>query len=94
VLQNNVAAADVVKNAAADYVGKVNVVDLDIRMTVEDFARYTQLIPGCFYRLGTANNEKGITSNLHTPTFNIDENSIDIGTGLMIWTALNALNNQ
>ncbi len=93
VLVNDDKATEIFKNAAINFVGEENVVDLDIRMTVEDFARYTQLIPGCFYRLGTANSEKGITSNLHTPTFNIDENSIEIGTGLMIWTALNALNN-
>ncbi len=93
VLVNDDKATEIFKNAAINFVGEENVVDLDIRMTVEDFARYTQLIPGCFYRLGTANSEKGITSNLHTPTFNIDENSIEIGTGLMIWTALSALNN-
>jgi metal-dependent amidase/aminoacylase/carboxypeptidase family protein len=57
-------------------------------MTVEDFARYGQLIPACFYRLGTGNKSKGITSNLHTPTFNVDEKSIETGTGLMVWMAL------
>ena len=94
VLQNNKLATDIFTKAAIDFVGEENVIDLDIRMTVEDFARYTQLIPGCFYRLGTSNKEKGIISNLHTPTFNVDEKSIEIGTGLMIWTAISALNNQ
>ena len=91
VLQNNELATNIFKDAATDFVGKNNVEELDIRMTVEDFARYTQLIPGCFYRLGTANKKFGISSNLHTPTFNVDENSIELGTGLMIWTALSAL---
>ncbi|MFK5856131.1 MAG: M20 family metallopeptidase [Bacteroidota bacterium] len=93
VLVNDDKTTEIFKNAAIEFVGQENVVDIDIRMTVEDFARYTQLIPGCFYRLGTANKEKGITSNLHTSTFNIDEKSIEIGTGLMIWTAIAALNN-
>ena len=93
VLVNDDETTEFFKNAAIDFVGEDNVVDLDIRTTVEDFARYTQHIPGCFYRLGTANIQKGISSNLHTPTFNIDENSIEIGTGLMIWTAITALNN-
>ena len=91
VLNNNNKSTDIFKKAAVEFVGNENVKDLDIRMTVEDFARYTQIIPGCFYRLGTANKEKGITSNLHTPTFNVDEKSIEIGTGLMIWTALSSL---
>ena len=82
------------KDAASEFLGKENVNDLEVRTTVEDFARYTQLIPGCFYRLGIANKEKGITSNLHSPTFNIDEKSIEIGTGLMIWNTLEILKDK
>ncbi len=94
VLKNNDRATKLFRESAVEFVGKENVVDLKIRTTVEDFARYTQIIPGCFYRLGIANKEKGITSNLHTPTFNIDEGSIEIGTGLMIWNTLKVLNNN
>jgi len=74
-----------------EYLGKESVVDLDIRMTAEDFGRFAQTVPGCFYRLGTANENKGITSNLHTPTFDVDEQSIEIGTGVMTWLALKQL---
>jgi hippurate hydrolase len=56
-----------------------------MRMGAEDFGYYSQVIPGCFYRLGTANKTKGITSGVHTPTFNIDENAIEIGIGIMAW---------
>ena len=94
VLKNDDKATMLFKESAVDFVGKENVVELKVRTTVEDFARYTQLIPGCFYRLGIANKEKGITSNLHTPTFNVDEKSIEIGTGLMIWNTLKVLNNN
>ena len=41
--------------------------------------------PACFYRLGVMNEEKGITAGVHTPTFNIDENAIEIGMGMMAW---------
>jgi amidohydrolase len=84
----------IARNAAIDFLGKENVKDLDLRMTVEDFSRYTQLIPGCFYRLGTANHAKGISSNLHTSNFDVDEKSIEIGTGFMIWNALTQLKTQ
>jgi len=77
--------------AAIEFLGKENVVELNMRMTAEDFASYSQLIPACFYRLGTANAAKGITSALHTPTFDIDEKSIETGTGLMVWIALKQL---
>ena len=94
VLKNDDRVTSIFKNVAIDFVGNENVVDLAIRTTVEDFARYTEVIPGCFYRLGIANKEIGITSNVHTPTFNVDEKSIEIGTGLMIWTTLEILNDK
>lgn len=93
LLVNDREVTQIARNAAIEFVGKENVNDLDIRTTVEDFARYTQIIPGCFYRLGTANQEKGINANLHTAHFNVDEKSIVIGTGFMIWNALAQLKN-
>jgi amidohydrolase len=78
------------KNAAIEYVGEDNVVDLGLRMTAEDFAYYSQHIPGCFYRLGTA--KPGTkASGLHTSTFNVDEDSLEIGMGLMSWITLKQL---
>ncbi len=79
------------KNAAIAYMGAENVVDLDIWMAAEDFAYYTQTVDACFYRLGTRNEEKGIISGVHTPTFDIDENALEIGAGLMAWLAISEL---
>lgn len=70
---------------AEDYLGKENVEETEVRMGAEDFGYYTQLIPGCFYRLGVRNEDKGIVHNVHTPLFNIDENAIEIGIGMMAW---------
>lgn len=78
---------------ATEYLGKKNVVDLDIWMAAEDFAYYSQISDSCFYRLGTGNKQAGITSALHTSTFNIDENSLRISTGLMTYLALRQLGN-
>jgi metal-dependent amidase/aminoacylase/carboxypeptidase family protein len=74
-----------------EYLGEENVVELDLRTTAEDFAYFTQLVPGCFYRLGTRNEKQGITSNLHTATFNVDEESLKTGMGLMAWLAISEL---
>lgn len=79
------------KEAAQEYLGADNVLDLDIWMAAEDFAYYSQEVDGCFYRLGTRNEEKGIISGVHTPTFDIDEDALEIGAGLMAWLAVSEL---
>ena len=79
------------KTMAEEYLGKDNVVDLPIRMTSEDFSYYSQAIPACFYRLGTGNAEKGITSPVHTDTFDVDEDCLRTGMGLMAWLTVKEL---
>ncbi len=77
--------------AARDYLGPENVEDLDLWMAAEDFASYSHHVDACFYRLGTRNETKGITAGVHTPIFDIDENSLKIGMGLMAFLAINEL---
>jgi amidohydrolase len=77
--------------AAQTYLGVENVLDLDIWMAAEDFAYFSQEIDGCFYRLGTRNEARGITSGVHTPTFDIEEEALEIGVGLMAWLAVSEL---
>src|SRR5690554_3057996 len=91
-LQNEPELTERYIQAARSYLGAENVVDLDIWMAAEDFAYYTLETAGCFYRLGTGNEEKGITSGVHTPTFDIDEDALEIGAGLMAWLAVSELN--
>ncbi len=81
------------KAAAENYLGKENVLNLDIWMAAEDFAYYSQIMPASFYRLGTGNKAKGITASVHTPNFNIDEEALKIAPGLMAWIAINELGN-
>lgn len=78
-------------NDAREYLGPENVVPLDLRMTAEDFAYFSQRVPSCFYRLGVRNEEKGCTANLHTATFDIDEAALETGAGLMAWLAFQEL---
>ena len=75
---------------AEDFMGKENVEETEIRMGAEDFGYYTQQIPGCFFRLGVMNEAKGITHQVHTSKFNIDENAIEIGMGVMAWLGVMA----
>jgi len=67
------------------FMGKENVLETEMRMGAEDFGYYTQVIPGCFFRLGVRNEARGIIHNVHTPLFDIDERAIEIGMGNMAW---------
>ncbi|MEK6548397.1 MAG: M20 family metallopeptidase [Bacteroidota bacterium] len=90
-LQNNPELTRKAKAAAIAYMGEENVVDLDLWMAGEDFAFYTHHVDACFYRLGIRNEAKGITSGVHTPNFDIDEDALAIGPGLMAWLAVSEL---
>lgn len=90
-LVNDEGLTQAARQYAVEYLGAENVVDLPIRMTGEDFAYYSQEMPACFYRLGTGNPAKGITSPIHTNTFDVDEDCLEISTGLMAWMAVRNL---
>ena len=70
---------------ADTYMGASNVEETEKRMGAEDFGYYSQVIPGCFFRLGVRNESKGIIHNVHTPQFNIEEEAIENGVGMMAW---------
>lgn len=80
---NNEQLNTVARKIAEEYMGSNNVEETEIRMGAEDFGYYSQQIPGCFFRLGTGNKSKEIISGVHTPLFNIDEDAIEIGIGIM-----------
>ncbi len=82
---NNEALNGYSRGLAADYLGAENVSETEMRMGAEDFGYYSQIIPGCFFRLGTANVAEGIIAGVHTPHFNIDERAIEIGMGMMAY---------
>ncbi len=90
-LINDGATTDRARKAAEEYLGKENVEDLEIWMAAEDFSFFSQNAPSCFYRLGVRNESRGITSSVHTSTFDIDEKALETGMGLMAWIAINEL---
>ena len=92
-LINDEDLTDRTRRFAEEYVGKENVEDLEIWMAAEDFAFYSQKAPACFYRLGVRNEAKGITSSVHTSTFNIDESALETSVGLMAYLAVRELSN-
>jgi amidohydrolase len=70
---------------ADEYMGAENVEETELRMGAEDFGYYSQVIPGCFFRLGVRNESKDAIHNVHTPVFKVDEDAIANGVGMMAW---------
>lgn len=73
---------------ANEFMGQTNVEETELRMGAEDFGYYTQVIPGCFFRLGVRNESKGIIHQVHTPKFDIDESAIELGAGMMAYLGI------
>ena len=93
-LKNDPALTQRTIEAARAFLGATQVVEVELCMGAEDFAYYAEQIPGCFYYLGVQNSAQGITSYVHTPTFDIDEAALALGPGLMAWLALQELGVQ
>jgi metal-dependent amidase/aminoacylase/carboxypeptidase family protein len=87
-LKNDKSLTNKVKTGMKDFLGEEFVVDLPIRMTAEDFSYYSQVMPACFYRLGIRNELKNITSPVHTPTFDIDDDALVTGMSMMAYLAM------
>lgn len=89
VVHNDPELTTRMREAAEQFIGSDNVVEMPIRMGAEDFAYYTHVMPGCFFRLGTGNTSKpGTTSGLHRAEFDVDEDALVIGAGMMAYGAL------
>ena len=89
-VENNPELTETAWQLAKEYWGSENVEETELRMGAEDFGYYAQIIPGCFYRLGVRNEEKGIIHNVHTPRFNVDEDAISNGMQMMTWLGMKA----
>ncbi len=87
-VKNDESLCELAMQQAKLFAGNQNVTETELRMGAEDFAYYSQKMPGCFFRLGAGNKEKGITHIVHTPLFNVDEGAIEQGMGMMAWLAV------
>lgn len=87
---NNVELTRKARLFAEDFLSKDQVKEADMRMTSEDFAYFAQIIPACYFRLGTHIKDEPI-ANLHTAYFNADENALKTSVGLCSYLALRYL---
>jgi amidohydrolase len=91
-LVNDDATTTQASKFAKEFLGDENVLDLDLRMTAEDFAYFSQKYPSTFYRLGVQGKDNTNPSPLHSPTFLVDEDALKTSLGTMAWIALKFLN--
>jgi amidohydrolase len=63
--------------------GAANIITPKPQMGAEDFSYFQKVIPGFYYFLGVGNRAKGITAMIHTPEFDVDEESLVIGVKVM-----------
>jgi amidohydrolase len=89
---NNPEMTDLVIEAARGVVGEDNVLIADLQMGAEDFSYFLQERPGCFFFVGTRNEERGLTWGHHHPRFDIDEDGMAIGMQVMASSVMRYLN--
>ena len=82
------------KSAAKEILGEENLIEMpDPIMGGEDFAYYTEEVPGCFSFLGVGNPDIDAVYDVHHPMFKVDETALSLGTAIHVNTALKALEN-
>ncbi len=87
---NDPTMADLVRQVASDVVGSENVVETRT-MGGEDFGEFLMRVPGCFFFVGSRNEERGLVHPHHSPEFDIDEDALEIGARLLSDVALRFL---
>lgn len=92
VLINDAAMTDLVREVAREVVGADQVIEREQGMGGEDMAYFLQEAPGCFFRIGSRNPERGLIYGHHHPKFDIDEEALPIGVAAVTGVALRFLN--
>lgn len=69
-------------NVAGDMLGRQNVKVMEPVMGSEDFAFFSDVIPGYFFFLGMNSKSQGPVEPPHSPHFTINENALPYGAAL------------
>lgn len=91
VLVNHPQLTYTLRRGMEQLLGPDHIAELPIRMASEDFARYTHLMPGCLFRLGTGGPGSENRHSVHTPRFDIHPDALPVGAAALAWAAITAL---
>ncbi len=92
IVNNDDEITELIRRSAAAVIGEENILPHRRTMGGEDFAYFARLKPGCMFRLGTRNEEKDCIYSLHQDKFNIDEDSLSIGSAIFVRFVLDNMN--
>jgi amidohydrolase len=85
---NDAAMTDLVQAVGRDVVGAHNVRADTRTMGAEDMSVFLNVVPGCFFFVGSANRAQGLNSPHHSPTFDFDERALDLGAQMLTRAAM------
>jgi len=77
-----------VRSAAEQVVGPENIVEHEASLGGDDMAYFCAAVPGCYFRVGSANPETGLDAPHHSPRFDFDEAALPIGVETLVRTTL------
>ena len=80
---NDESVADLVVQVARPIVGDENVITIAPPQVGDDATFFLREAPGCYFLIGCANEERGITASHHSPQFDIDEGCLSIATRVL-----------
>jgi amidohydrolase len=91
---NTPAMSQIVRETGIELFGADRVVDGQMKGPSEDFSEFMQLVPGCYFFVGSRSEPKGYVWGHHHPKFDIDEEAMATGVGMLVGTAVRYLETQ
>ena len=88
---NDPAITALVRRAAEQVVGKEGVVEHEASLGGDDMAFFCAAAPGCYFRVGSANPERGLDAPHHSARFDFDEACLPIGVEVLVRATLDFL---
>ena len=81
---NEPAMTDFVREVAREVIGEERLEEGEQSMGGEDFAYFLEHVPGCFFNLGTRNEERGLIWGHHHPRFDVEEAALPTGVDMFV----------
>jgi amidohydrolase len=89
---NNERCSEIAQQSVLSFLGTDGLITYEKTTGSEDMAYYLEKIPGLIAFVGARNDSKEANYPHHHPKFNIDEDSLEIGTELYVRFAIDFLN--
>lgn len=88
---NDAEMAELVRGVGARVLGQPNVRDNTRTTGSEDMSLFLNEVRGCYFFVGSANAERGLSTPHHSPTFDFDERALEVGVRMLTNVAVEFL---